>query len=403
MKSSNSFQAVYYNEQKVVEQKAELLAAVNFEGSLTAVDFLSKNDYIRYFNEVSNRNSRVSRKQFHAVISTKGKAHTPKELKTIAEEYLKRMGYSDNPYLLYFHQDTENNHVHIVSTRVNTEGVKINDSFEKKESLRHIQNIMQQIPHRELDGKNIVDDVMSYQFSTEAQLKLLIERRGYGVQIDENRDLKITRDKRTLAKIDRKDISEKLKNYRNSFDIGRIKELKTVLEQYKKDKSKEKLQAYLKETMGIDLVFHQNQHQEFPHSYTIIDHSTQNVFKGSSIMSVSEILNHPEDSRREATNPHIENLKVHQNNKESFNDYLANNDLFVMEKGEKVFLFDRPNNEVLDVSEHRFFKEYSFMNLEDGQKEGLNIDLNINSSQSTESENDRKKKHKASKNIGYSY
>jgi hypothetical protein len=51
MKSSNSFQAVYYNEQKVVEQKAELLAAVNFEGSLTAVDFLSKNDYIRYFNE----------------------------------------------------------------------------------------------------------------------------------------------------------------------------------------------------------------------------------------------------------------------------------------------------------------------------------------------------------------
>jgi hypothetical protein len=143
----------------------------------------------------------VSRKQFHAVISTKGKAHTPKELKTIAEEYLKRMGYSDNPYLLYFHQDTENNHVHIVSTRVNTEGVKINDSFEKKESLRHIQNIMQQIPHRELDGRNIADDVMQYQFSTEAQLKLLIERRGYGVQMDENQDLKITKDKRVLAKI----------------------------------------------------------------------------------------------------------------------------------------------------------------------------------------------------------
>jgi hypothetical protein len=39
MQSSNSFQAVYYNEQKVVEQKAKLLAAVNFEGNLTAVDF----------------------------------------------------------------------------------------------------------------------------------------------------------------------------------------------------------------------------------------------------------------------------------------------------------------------------------------------------------------------------
>ena len=352
---------------------------------------------------MSNLNPRVKRRQFHATISTKGKEHTFEELKTIAEEYLKRMGYSDNPYLLYFHQDTENNHVHIVSTRVNTEGVKINDSFEKKESLRHIQNIMQQIPHRELDGKNIVEDVMQYQFSTEAQLKLLIERRGYGVQVDENRDLKITRDKRTLSKIERKDISEKLKNYRNSVDIGRIKELKTVLEQHKQGKSKEALQAYLKETMGIDLVFHQNSPQEAPYSYTIIDHSTQNVYKGSSIMRVAEILNHPEQGRGEGANPHIENLKVHQDNKESFNDYLADNDLFVMQKGEKVFLFDRPNNEVLDVSEHRFFKEYSFMNLEDEQKAGLTIDLNINSSQSVESENDRKKKYNKSKNIGYSY
>ena len=59
MKSSNSFQAVYYNEQKIVEQKAALLAAVNFEGSLTATNFLSKSDYIQYFNEVSNLNSKT--------------------------------------------------------------------------------------------------------------------------------------------------------------------------------------------------------------------------------------------------------------------------------------------------------------------------------------------------------
>ena len=61
MKSSNSFQAVYYNENKIVEQKAELLAAVNFEGNLTAVDFWGKNDYIKYFNEISNLNPRVQR------------------------------------------------------------------------------------------------------------------------------------------------------------------------------------------------------------------------------------------------------------------------------------------------------------------------------------------------------
>ena len=34
LKPSFNFQAVYYNEQKITEQKAELMAAVNFEGSL---------------------------------------------------------------------------------------------------------------------------------------------------------------------------------------------------------------------------------------------------------------------------------------------------------------------------------------------------------------------------------
>jgi Relaxase/Mobilisation nuclease domain len=148
MQSSNSFQAVYYNEQKVVEQKAELLAAVNFEGNLTAVDFWQKADYIKYFNDITQQNSRVKRKQFHAVISTKGYEHTADELKIIAEEYIKRMGYGDNPYLIYFHQDTNNNHVHIVSTRVNTEGVKVKDSFER-------QNILNQLIFQILKSNNI--------------------------------------------------------------------------------------------------------------------------------------------------------------------------------------------------------------------------------------------------------
>jgi hypothetical protein len=41
MKSAHSFDAVYYNENKIVEQKAEMLTAANFQTTGTNLNFLS--------------------------------------------------------------------------------------------------------------------------------------------------------------------------------------------------------------------------------------------------------------------------------------------------------------------------------------------------------------------------
>jgi hypothetical protein len=100
MQSAKSFQAVYYNEHKVSEQKAQFLGATNFPITSTPWD---KNQYISYLNKVADLNPNVSSRQFHAVISAKGTAHDSATLKMIAEAYLTQMGYDKNPYLLYFH------------------------------------------------------------------------------------------------------------------------------------------------------------------------------------------------------------------------------------------------------------------------------------------------------------
>ena len=56
------------------------------------------------------------------------------ELSAIAEEYMKRMGYGAQPYVVFKHQDISRHHLHIVSVRVNEKGKKINDKFERRRS-----------------------------------------------------------------------------------------------------------------------------------------------------------------------------------------------------------------------------------------------------------------------------
>lgn len=56
------------------------------------------------------------------------------ELSAIAEEYLKRMGYGSQPYVVFKHHDISRHHLHIVSVRVDAQGKKINDKFERRRS-----------------------------------------------------------------------------------------------------------------------------------------------------------------------------------------------------------------------------------------------------------------------------
>ena len=56
------------------------------------------------------------------------------ELSLVAEEYMKRMGYGSQPYVVFKHSDISRQHIHIVSVRVNAQGKKINDKFERRRS-----------------------------------------------------------------------------------------------------------------------------------------------------------------------------------------------------------------------------------------------------------------------------
>ena len=55
-------------------------------------------------------------------------------LMQIAKEYMETLGYGKQPYIVFKHNDIAREHIHIVSLRVDSEGKRINDKFEKRRS-----------------------------------------------------------------------------------------------------------------------------------------------------------------------------------------------------------------------------------------------------------------------------
>src|ERR1700761_7164300 len=172
LSSPATFAGVGYNTSKVEHDKAELLKAANF-GALQGLSKVRAEDYRNYLMMVSSRNIRVKNPQFHAAISAAGKTSDKHELVTVAEKWLQGMGYGAQPYLLIFHKDTDNNHIHIVSSRVDANGRKINDSFEKVRAVQVLNRVMG------VDELQMIEKAKAYRFSTVPQFKLLLEKQGF--------------------------------------------------------------------------------------------------------------------------------------------------------------------------------------------------------------------------------
>ena len=59
---------------------------------------------------------------------------TDEQLAAIGQEYMEKMGYGNQPYIIYRHEDIGRPHIHIVSLRIDEQGRKINDYKEWQRS-----------------------------------------------------------------------------------------------------------------------------------------------------------------------------------------------------------------------------------------------------------------------------
>ena len=124
---------VGYNEQKVSEGTASVTYCSNIE---------DRNDPMKTFRQYENASIRTEKMSFHASINPAvGEKLDQEKMIEFVKEYMEGMGYGDQPYILYRHNDIDREHYHIVSVRVDKNGKKINDSFEGRRSTRLLREL----------------------------------------------------------------------------------------------------------------------------------------------------------------------------------------------------------------------------------------------------------------------
>lgn len=172
---SKTFRAVRYNTNMVEKNKGELLKVSAF-GALEVLLEVKPQDYINYLSSMAARNKRVVYPQFQAMISPKGRSLGREKLVTLAQDWLKGMGYGNQTYLLIFHKDTNNNHIHMLSSRISRKGKKISDRYGKIRAYRVLNKLIGK--DEKISAQKSLSRALQYRFSTPAQFLMILEKQG---------------------------------------------------------------------------------------------------------------------------------------------------------------------------------------------------------------------------------
>lgn len=333
MVSGGGFPGAGYNERKVAEGMVQLMAMENVDAVLRhkvellhEAGFDCSGEIERYLKEKSQTygNTKTTRFQFHITASVKGQIMSAEELTSFARKLMTRAGYGKQPYFVYFHHDTDNNHVHILSTRIQSNGLPISDHQDFRKLNAAANRILSH------DIKDDIERMLSYDFTTEGQFANILRSHGYSFerlsdgyrlfksggeagQINNDELLRHITASSNLRQERTKQLRTIIRKYKDEIATGKVQNVKkfrvhkgqkrkVLSSDIRKIKGadgkplslKEQQQIadlldILKVKFGINIYFQKDHNGEI-RGYSIVDHGKKIALDGSKVMKLSELI-----------------------------------------------------------------------------------------------------------------
>lgn len=322
--------ALNYNEQKLKEGVAECIYAHNFLKKAENLNFYEK---LRSFEKLIALNRRAATNTVHISLNFGLNEKIEREkLVEIAKTYMNKIGFGEQPFLVYQHHDAGHPHIHIVTTNIQKNGKRIslhnigkNQSNTARKEIEIAYNLQKAEAHgKEQSEKitplnaqkvtygksatkrgitNVLDAVLSeYKYASLAELNAVLklynltaDRGGEGGIIYRKRGLHYRvldeRGNKIGVPIKASSIYSKPTL---SFLENQFKQNEILKQEYKKNlktsidwimvKSPKGLQAFEQalKREKVSLIVRQNDNG-MVYGLTYVDHKTKCVFNGSDI------------------------------------------------------------------------------------------------------------------------
>ena len=125
---SSLYGAICYNGEKINEAKGRILAANKI--ILPPDGKVSINGMVENFKVFMPKMGRTKKPVLHISLNPHPDDKlSDQDLEIMAREYLESLGFGNQPWVMYKHEDIERHHIHIVTVNVNEEGKRLNQDF----------------------------------------------------------------------------------------------------------------------------------------------------------------------------------------------------------------------------------------------------------------------------------
>ena len=335
---SSLYGALSYNGEKMNKEQGRVLGANKI--ILPADGHIDIARMVENFNAFMPKTGKTKKPVLHISLNPHPDDRlTEQQYEILAREYLEKLGFGEQPYIIYKHMDIDRHHIHIVTVNVNEQGKRLNQDFlfrrskkittemEEKYNLHKAQRekITPNMPIKKVDPSgdlkrqvaNTVKMVgMRYKFQTMGEYNAVLSL--YNIRCDEADGKVNGREYHGLVYFATDDKGKVIANPFKASRLGKFASRTAVEGRFERAKEKidvaptrnrvadvlaratdkDDFTAKLKEC-GIDVVFRYTDEGRI-YGVTFIDHNTMTVLNGSrlgkqfSANALNERFNNPQ-------------------------------------------------------------------------------------------------------------